>query len=262
VEPNTTVCRPAAGECDAQETCNGVGKFCPPDGFDPSGTPCTDDGEVCTVDECDGAGACTHPAGNAGTECRADTGECDVAEVCDGSSTTCPADGFESSGTPCGDGSDTDCTNPDTCDGANACQSNDEPDGLMCDDGDITTAGDMCTSGICEGIVVAGTLDNYKCYKAKDLKDPAFASQLVDLDDQFQNENGVDVKKPFLFCNPAEVNGGGINNATDHLTCYKIKGGTLSPRPHVEIDNIFGTARLEVKKGFLLCVPSSKTILP
>jgi hypothetical protein len=119
VEPNTTVCRADAGDCDVVEMCNGVGKFCPPDGFETSGTPCTSDGQVCTVDQCDGGGTCTHPAGNAGTECRASTGECDVAEQCNGSSTSCPADGFVASGTPCT--SDGQVCTVDECDGAGAC---------------------------------------------------------------------------------------------------------------------------------------------
>ena len=31
--------------------------------FEPSGTPCPDDGNLCTADQCDGAGTCAHPAG-------------------------------------------------------------------------------------------------------------------------------------------------------------------------------------------------------
>src|SRR5205823_4636076 len=84
---------------------------CPPDAFQPNGTGCTDDGNPCTTDTCS-AGACSHPAGNAGTECRASAGPCDavcrasagpcdVAESCTGSSAACPADGFQSSSTVC-----------------------------------------------------------------------------------------------------------------------------------------------------------------
>jgi hypothetical protein len=83
----------------------------------------------------------------------------------------------------------------------------------------------------------------------------------VNLLDQFTDED-VDIKKPFLFCNPSEVDSQPINNPSDHLTCYKIKGGKLNPRPQVEIDNLFGTSKLEIKKPFLLCVPSSKTVIP
>ena len=47
---------PCTTECN--QTCNEATDTC----FDPAGTPCSEDGLVCTRDECDGAGACTHPA--------------------------------------------------------------------------------------------------------------------------------------------------------------------------------------------------------
>src|SRR5207244_12126711 len=61
---------------------------------------------------------CTHPAGNAGTVCRAVAGECDVAESCTGTSTTCPTDTFQPNGTACTDDGDP-CTS-DVCSGTSA----------------------------------------------------------------------------------------------------------------------------------------------
>ena len=61
-EPSTTVCRPAASECDVAESCTGTTGTCPADGFKSSGTPCTDDGNLCNADVCNGSGTCTHPA--------------------------------------------------------------------------------------------------------------------------------------------------------------------------------------------------------
>src|SRR5439155_456970 len=70
-----TVCRAAAAECDLAETCTGASTACPTDVFKASGTTCTDDGNVCTIDVCNGTSAtCTHPAGHAGTVCRASAG--------------------------------------------------------------------------------------------------------------------------------------------------------------------------------------------
>src|SRR5213078_3045478 len=112
-----TVCRAAAGECDLAESCTGTSTACPADAFKASGTTCTDDGNACTTDVCNGTSAtCTHPAGNAGAVCRAAAGECDVAESCTGTSTTCPTDAKQPSGTAC-----TPDTNPctlDQCDGS------------------------------------------------------------------------------------------------------------------------------------------------
>src|SRR5205814_7543941 len=70
--------------------------------FKANGTACTDDGNPCTTDTCNGSSSvCQHPAGNAGAVCRAVAGLCDVAETCTGTSSTCPANGFASSSTVC-----------------------------------------------------------------------------------------------------------------------------------------------------------------
>ncbi len=136
-------CRADAGECDVEEQCDGIAFTCPVDGFEPSGTVCSTDGNVCTLDECDGAGACTHPAGNAGVECRADAGVCDVAEQCDGSNTACPVDGFELDGTGCDNSLF--CDGADTC-ASGVCQSAGTPcgGGETCDE-----ANNLCFSGGC-----------------------------------------------------------------------------------------------------------------
>src|SRR5204863_7600684 len=90
--PSSTVCRVSAGECDPAENCPGNGASCPADAKSPSGTACTSDGNPCSRDESDGSNdACQHPAGNAGTVCRAAAGECDVGESCTATSTVCPA---------------------------------------------------------------------------------------------------------------------------------------------------------------------------
>src|SRR5437867_1611099 len=120
---STNTCRAAAGECDLPETCTGSSATCPADGpRKASGTACTDDGNACTLDQCNGTSTvCQHPAGNAGAVCRAVGGECDVAESCDGTSTSCPADAKKANGTAC-----TADTNPctlDQCNGiSNTCQ--------------------------------------------------------------------------------------------------------------------------------------------
>jgi hypothetical protein len=63
--------------------------------------------------------------------CRADAGECDVPESCDGAG-SCPADGFEPGGTSCGDATDVLCDHADTCNGTGACQDNVEPITTTC----------------------------------------------------------------------------------------------------------------------------------
>ena len=83
-----TVCRPAAGECDVAESCTGTNADCPPDGFKQNGTPCTDDGKSCSDDVCQN-GSCTHPLKPAGTPCHPGD-NCPANEACTGSSPDCP----------------------------------------------------------------------------------------------------------------------------------------------------------------------------
>src|SRR5947199_8266129 len=83
-------------------SCPGLAYAWPAGGKKASGTACTDDGNPCTADTCDGSrNDCQHPAGNAGTVCRPAAGDCDAAETCDGINAPCPADGFQPSTVLC-----------------------------------------------------------------------------------------------------------------------------------------------------------------
>lgn len=85
------------GQLEAGEQCDDgnltAGDCCSPlCQFEGLNSPCASDGNVCTVDQCDGAGTCAHFAGNTGAVCRSAAGGCDVAEVCNGLSSACPPD--------------------------------------------------------------------------------------------------------------------------------------------------------------------------
>src|SRR5207244_1349593 len=109
-----------AGECDLDDHCTGTSADCPADAKSPAGTTCTDDGNPCSLDECDGSSnACQHPAGHAGAVCRPAAGFCDVDETCTGSSTVCPADAFKSSSVVCR-ASAGECDLTDHCTGTSA----------------------------------------------------------------------------------------------------------------------------------------------
>jgi hypothetical protein len=107
-------------------------------------------------------------------------------------------------------------------------------------------------------------IDHFKCYKAKDLKQPKFPGADVSLTDQ-RFDTTAAVTKPALVCNPAEKNGEAILNEAGHLTCYKIDDSpkiARDARPRVQAADQFGAVELELSKAFLLCVPSAKTVLP
>ena len=167
---------PGDTDCDNPDTCNGSGA-CQTNN-EANGTTCTSDSNPCTVDQCSG-GTCAHPAGNAGTVCRASAGECDPQETCTGASPACPTDTKAPNGTACSDDgnqctndqcngssalcqhpnktagaacgspSDTDCDNPDTCNGSGACQTNNEVNGTACTSDSNPCTVDQCSGGTC-----------------------------------------------------------------------------------------------------------------
>lgn len=293
VASNSTPCRNAAGVCDVTENCDGTNTTCPSDAFANSGQ-CRASAGVCDVAEsCNGSGPNCPPDGKSTAPCRSSAGVCDVAESCDGSNDACPADGFANSGTCRGsagicdiaescDGSGpncpTDAFEPTTtqcradagqCDVAENCTGSGaacpvdgfEPDGTTCNDGDVCTGGEECTGGVCGGGTSLCELDHYKCYQGKDLKNPKFVRTTISTSDQIITEP-VEVKKLKFVCSPVDKNGEGINNPTTHLACYQLKAPTLSPRPSVEVSTQFQTSRFQLKKGKLICVPATKSILP
>jgi len=76
------------------------------------------------------------------TECN-NPNTCDAAGVCQNN--------LEAAGTACGSRTDDACTNPDTCNSAGTCVVNHAPNGTMCSDGLFCTSTDRCTNGVCGG---------------------------------------------------------------------------------------------------------------
>jgi hypothetical protein len=101
--------------------------------------------------------------------------------------------------------------------------------------------------------------DHFHCY---DATGPSVDIG-VSLADQFQHQN-VTVLDPVLFCNPADKNGSGIQNPTDHLTCYTYTPAGAPVLPLVPIINQFfpEATQLDVAEPLALCVPSLKAIPP
>ncbi len=84
-------------------------------------------------------------------------GTLDSGETCDdgvaNGSTDCGCQltcDYSPAASSCGDPTDDDCTDPDTCDGSGACETNDEPDGTTClNDGLFCTGTESCDTGVC-----------------------------------------------------------------------------------------------------------------
>lgn len=165
---NGAQCRASFGECDLAEFCQNGSTSCPADAKRPNNFSCTDDGNVCTRDICNGSSNnCTHPPGNAGLVCNPSAGVCDVAETCTGSSSSCPADGFRSNSFECASpscdpGPPAEGTLPAYCPGNGpscpsqqviSCSSN-LCDGNFCAGACVTDAqcpnNNWCNAGVCE----------------------------------------------------------------------------------------------------------------
>jgi uncharacterized repeat protein (TIGR01451 family) len=157
-----TVCRASAGVCDVAEACTGSSAACPVDAFVAASTVCRTSAGVCDVAEtCTGSSAaCPVDAFvAASTVCRASSGQCDVAENCTGSSASCPAQSFAPASTPCGDPSDTNCDNPDTCDGSGICLANADPGAPMCLSADLAVNKSDAGTGVGRGEQLTYTID-------------------------------------------------------------------------------------------------------
>jgi len=111
--PNGTACGSGVNtDCDNPDSCQGG--VCQSN-FEAPGFACNDEGNACTNNVCNGAGTCTHPNWPAGTAC--------------------------------GDGSTTQCTNPDSCNGSGICLGNHVASGTACAD-----EGNQCTDDVCNGL--------------------------------------------------------------------------------------------------------------
>jgi len=139
-------------DCDSPDACNGLG-VCEVN-FKPDGILCTDEipANICTNDVCAG-GACTHPPVAAGLACGDPTDtDCDNPDTCDGGGSCVP--NFEDAGFACGDQSTGECDNPNICDATGMCLENLKPDGTPCDDFDVCTDNETCAAGVCVGVPI------------------------------------------------------------------------------------------------------------
>jgi hypothetical protein len=114
-----TPCRPSAGSCDFEEVCEGDSNVCPADKVATTTVVCRAVAGICDIPEsCTGtSGLCPTNAFAEQMSCRAKSGVCDVAEQCTGTSATCPADAVLPTTTVCRSSSAV-CDAAERCTGA------------------------------------------------------------------------------------------------------------------------------------------------
>ena len=109
--------------------------------------------------------------------------------------------------------------------------------------------------------VTQAQLDNYHCFKVKDLKSPEFEETTVSLAG-IPSTVDAELKKPVILCVPTSANGSGINDPFAVTCCYKAKGETFpaNSRPVFPVTNAPTTnqnVKLQLRKTAMFCEPCS-----
>jgi len=148
---------PCTGGSECADTCNESADNC----NDLVGTACTDEGNVCTTNACDGSGTCA--ATNNTLPCD-DNAYCNGADTCGGGSCSVhvgdPCSGGSECANSCNESADncndlagTVCTDDgngcttNACDGSGTCAATNNT--LPCDDGTYCNGTDTCAAGAC-----------------------------------------------------------------------------------------------------------------
>jgi hypothetical protein len=106
--------------------------------------------------------------------------------------------------------------------------------------------------------------DHYLSYEVKEMKGTLkFDKVNVNLTDQFETGT-FEVKKLKALYNPVDKNGEGINDSDTHLVGYEIKRDKNEAKhvtvTNIQVDNQFGTLRVDTVKPDRLLVPSAKSV--
>jgi hypothetical protein len=229
---NGELCRPAAGDCDVAETCDGSSPTCPADDFASSSTVCRFAAGTCDVAElCTGASTVCPPDSfePSSTTCRSATGECDVAEQCNGSSPSCPSDLHVSGGTPCT--SDASICTLDQCNGAGMCV---HPDNGTCENSSVN-------------LPPGGTISSDTENDGATPSDPVETSITVPGGGTVSIEERPFANSPdgfFLLGNEVEISAPNATAANPLVMAFRLDASVLFPQP-------FGQAEIDVGYPFI-----------
>lgn len=117
---------------------------------------------------------------------------------------------------------------------------------------------------VVELVVETQSSNDFKCYKAKDLKFPAAFAPLsgVTLEDLHGSDPAVSVTKLASVCTPVDRDGRGIYDASEYRCCYKIKAAALPTAATMQTGDDFGPLGVSYQKAQTLCVPCTATPTP
>jgi hypothetical protein len=143
------------------------------------------------------------------------------------------------------------CTQPPTlgtCGQSGDADGNDVPD-------DCTSSTTTTSTTISPPSTATTTTlpDHYQCYE---VKPASFANRSVQADDQFGSLT-LAVRFPSRLCAPADKNGEGIQDPTEHLAGYGARA-SFSRRANQTVVDQFGTLQLDLRRPDLFLVPTAK----
>jgi uncharacterized delta-60 repeat protein len=275
-------------EPENAEVCDGgnraPGDCCGPTcQHDAAGSVCLDDGDPCTDDTCDGAGACAHLPSAAACDAR----------LCYAARTTVPVvapslglvNPYDAqAGTPrpptalCAPGGIEGGTVDDAAVHEEAYRLKTEkrahrqdvqvadrfgvqrlrvlrPDRLL-----VPTA--VALDVPAGGAPPASAADAYECYRVHSAENaPSFPVGLqARVADAF-GDRLYEVLRPRRLCLPTDVNGAGVANPRAHLLCYDVRPAAGEPPMvpllgRIHTTNLLGAGRLDVRREDELCVPA------
>jgi MYXO-CTERM domain-containing protein len=140
--------------CSDGNACNGV-ETCTAGACTTSTPPICNDGNPCTLDQCDSIGGCQYPPATAGTACL-DGNACNGSEACDGNGVCAAAAPLT-----CNDSNP--CTT-DTCDPTSGCTFQNSQAGAACADGNVCNGAETCDgAGVCAAGTALACDDNNPC---------------------------------------------------------------------------------------------------
>ena len=250
----------AACQTEDCYSCAGEPSVCNPEA---ASTPCDDDGNQCTDDECDGAGTCDHTNN---TDPCDDGISCTSGETCSGGECAvvwtdpdCALDHFK-------------LYKAKTAKGATkfALQQVTTADDFESKNTDVRKPfylGNPVDKNS-EGINVDEA--HLECYQIKDTKElpkqAKFTKRQVEITNQFGMET-LEVLKPSELCVPSAKGVGMTPDAlpdgaeVDHVKCYKVRnapGNTPFAGTTVTLDDQFESKQTDVSKTSRLCIPVDK----
>jgi len=119
---------------------------------------------------------------------------------------------------------------------------------------------------VCTGILTpAACLDHFKCYTTSHVTPPTVRHN-VTLHNQFESTTSQ-VSFVATICTPVDKNGEGVVDPRLHLVCYFVQDTRSPSQPPfpgatVKITNQFRQETMHVDWPAMLCVPSTKQVLP